>query len=88
MVAREKEKKEIKTFWEEHVLYQAGGCLYISGSPGTGKTATITEVIAEMKTWEKKLSWNCDEVEIRPSFGKDNNNNTTHNTTTLTHHHR
>ncbi|KAI9020179.1 P-loop containing nucleoside triphosphate hydrolase protein [Phycomyces nitens] len=32
-------------FWNQHVLENKPGCLYVSGSPGTGKTAMLTEII-------------------------------------------
>ncbi|KAL0078983.1 P-loop containing nucleoside triphosphate hydrolase protein [Phycomyces blakesleeanus] len=32
-------------FWNAHVLGNKPGCLYVSGSPGTGKTAMLTEII-------------------------------------------
>lgn len=32
-------------FWKTHVLQNQAGCLYISGMPGTGKTAMLTEVM-------------------------------------------
>ncbi|KAI7892405.1 P-loop containing nucleoside triphosphate hydrolase protein [Mucor mucedo] len=32
-------------FWKTHVLDNQPGCLYISGMPGTGKTAMLTEVM-------------------------------------------
>ncbi|KAI9357382.1 P-loop containing nucleoside triphosphate hydrolase protein [Pilaira anomala] len=32
-------------FWKKHVLQNQPGCLYISGMPGTGKTAMLTEIM-------------------------------------------
>lgn len=42
---REKEFEDIYQFVESKVLDGTGGCMYISGVPGTGKTATVKEVI-------------------------------------------
>ncbi|KAI7869019.1 P-loop containing nucleoside triphosphate hydrolase protein [Spinellus fusiger] len=33
------------TFWNQHVIENKPGCLYVSGSPGTGKTAMLSEII-------------------------------------------
>lgn len=46
---REKEYIEIYSFFESNVADQIGGCMYISGVPGTGKTATTTAVIRALK---------------------------------------
>ncbi|KAJ7986269.1 hypothetical protein DPEC_G00338190 [Dallia pectoralis] len=42
---REQEFQDIYNFVESKVLDGTGGCMYISGVPGTGKTATVHEVI-------------------------------------------
>ncbi|KFO20928.1 origin recognition complex subunit 1 [Fukomys damarensis] len=42
---REQEFQDIYNFVESKLLDQTGGCMYISGVPGTGKTATVHEVI-------------------------------------------
>lgn len=46
---REKEYTEIYSFLEGNLLDEVGGCIYVSGVPGTGKTATTTEVIRALK---------------------------------------
>ncbi|CRL02301.1 CLUMA_CG015252, isoform A [Clunio marinus] len=46
---REKEFREIYSFLEGNLLDKIGGCIYISGVPGTGKTATTTEVMKALK---------------------------------------
>lgn len=46
---REKEFTEIYSFLEGNLLDETGGCIYISGVPGTGKTATTTEVIRALQ---------------------------------------
>ncbi|KAM5248595.1 origin recognition complex subunit 1 [Ctenodactylus gundi] len=42
---REQEFQDIYNFVESKLLDCTGGCMYISGVPGTGKTATVCEVI-------------------------------------------
>ncbi|XP_037672612.1 origin recognition complex subunit 1 [Choloepus didactylus] len=42
---REQEFQDIYNFVESKLLDYTGGCMYISGVPGTGKTATVHEVI-------------------------------------------
>ncbi|XP_040577119.1 origin recognition complex subunit 1 [Lepeophtheirus salmonis] len=49
---REKEYEEIYNFTEGKIIEESGGCMYISGVPGTGKTATVKEVIRNLKSDE------------------------------------
>lgn len=42
---REQEFQDIYSFVESKVVDGTGGCMYISGVPGTGKTATVHEVL-------------------------------------------
>lgn len=42
---REQEFQDIYSFVESKIIDSTGGCMYISGVPGTGKTATVHEVI-------------------------------------------
>ncbi|XP_075165132.1 origin recognition complex subunit 1 [Haematobia irritans] len=46
---REKEFDNIYTFLEGKIQDQCGGCMYVSGVPGTGKTATVTGVIRNLQ---------------------------------------
>ncbi|XP_068086170.1 origin recognition complex subunit 1-like [Anabrus simplex] len=46
---REKEFADIFRFIEGKILDKAGGCMYISGTPGTGKTATVREVMESLR---------------------------------------
>uniref|UniRef100_A0A1I8NNY5 Origin recognition complex subunit 1 n=1 Tax=Stomoxys calcitrans TaxID=35570 RepID=A0A1I8NNY5_STOCA len=50
---REKEFDNIYTFLEGKIQDQCGGCMYVSGVPGTGKTATVTGVI---RTLQEKVT--------------------------------
>ncbi|XP_050073828.1 origin recognition complex subunit 1 [Anopheles maculipalpis] len=51
---REKEYEEIYNFLEGKIFDGCGGCMYISGVPGTGKTATTTAVIRALKLLSKE----------------------------------
>ncbi|XP_067996592.1 origin recognition complex subunit 1 [Melanerpes formicivorus] len=42
---REEEFQDIYNFVESKLIDGTGGCMYISGVPGTGKTATVHEVV-------------------------------------------
>ncbi|XP_055624248.1 origin recognition complex subunit 1 [Toxorhynchites rutilus septentrionalis] len=46
---REKEYNEIYNFLEGKIFDGCGGCMYVSGVPGTGKTATTTAVIRSLQ---------------------------------------
>ncbi|XP_067632877.1 origin recognition complex subunit 1 [Eurosta solidaginis] len=54
---RENEFDNIYAFVESKIQDQCGGCMYVSGVPGTGKTATVTGVIRMLqhKQTENKL---------------------------------
>ncbi|KAI9318937.1 P-loop containing nucleoside triphosphate hydrolase protein [Dichotomocladium elegans] len=45
LVGRVKEREQMTKFWTDHVIANKPGCLYVSGSPGTGKTAMLNEII-------------------------------------------
>ncbi|GIY77466.1 origin recognition complex subunit 1 [Caerostris darwini] len=46
---REEEYSDIYKFVRDSLCLQTGGCMYISGVPGTGKTATVHEVIRNLE---------------------------------------
>jgi len=47
---REHQRNQIKTFLEKAILSGGtGGGLYVSGMPGTGKTATVHQVVRELR---------------------------------------
>ncbi|XP_063230635.1 origin recognition complex subunit 1 isoform X2 [Bacillus rossius redtenbacheri] len=46
---REEEFRSICQFLRSKVLDSVGGCMYISGVPGTGKTATVREVLGYLR---------------------------------------
>ncbi len=45
LVGREHEREEVRGFLESAIVEKTGGCLYVSGPPGTGKSALVQEVI-------------------------------------------
>lgn len=51
LIGRDKEMAEVRAFLKSHMSKKTAGSLYISGAPGTGKTAVLTTIIDEMKVW-------------------------------------
>jgi origin recognition complex subunit 1 len=45
---RENEFSEVYTHLERAITAGTGSCIYIAGTPGTGKTATVREVVAQL----------------------------------------
>ncbi|CAH3024145.1 unnamed protein product [Porites evermanni] len=54
LLCREKEIAEIRSFLHNHLPKGKPGSLYISGAPGTGKTACLTRIMLEMKAEIRK----------------------------------
>ncbi|KAK4542083.1 hypothetical protein LTR36_007114 [Oleoguttula mirabilis] len=52
LVGRDCEKQELSTFVERCLESDSAGCLYVSGPPGTGKSALVDEVMLEHKSTE------------------------------------
>ena len=48
LVGRIEEKAGLTAFWYDHVVSGAGACIYVSGNPGTGKTAAVDEMLEEL----------------------------------------
>ena len=53
ILCRENEFAEILSFTEGKISEGTGGCMYISGVPGTGKTATVMEVKKTLEAYVK-----------------------------------
>ncbi len=49
LLSREAERAAIVSFLENHVVADKPSSLYISGAPGTGKTACLNCVLQEQK---------------------------------------
>ncbi|KAL8807485.1 MAG: hypothetical protein Q9182_000650 [Xanthomendoza sp. 2 TL-2023] len=47
LVGRDAERCELKAFLQEGISHRSGRCLYVSGPPGTGKSALVGEVCQE-----------------------------------------
>ncbi|XP_012278877.1 cell division control protein 6 homolog [Orussus abietinus] len=58
---RESELAQLRKFIDEHLKNETSGSLYISGPPGTGKTACLskTMLLPEFKTAIKTIYVNC-----------------------------
>lgn len=61
IVGRIEEKAEFTSFWYETVCAERGASIYISGNPGTGKTALVDEMLTELQAEEsvQVLKINC-----------------------------
>jgi cell division control protein 6 len=44
LVGRDEERRQLSSFVENSIKSNSGGCLYVSGPPGTGKSALLDEV--------------------------------------------
>ncbi|XP_034612135.1 cell division control protein 6 homolog [Trachemys scripta elegans] len=62
LLAREKETDAIRQFLKEHVCGEKPGSLYISGAPGTGKTACLSRILQDFQSelpGSKTIVLNC-----------------------------
>ncbi|KAL9098734.1 MAG: hypothetical protein Q9163_005657, partial [Psora crenata] len=61
LVGRDEEKGQVQAFFEETVGSKSGGSMYISGPPGTGKTALVSEICSDFQGTEgvKMAYINC-----------------------------
>lgn len=61
MVGREEERLELSSFINTCITNTSGGCTYVSGPPGTGKSAMVHEVTEEISSSDvvKKAYINC-----------------------------
>ena len=50
LVGRDTERTELRSFISDAIKSKKGGCTYVSGPPGTGKSALVDEVSAEFKS--------------------------------------
>ena len=48
LVSREEEIKTIQKFIDKAVIQAKSGSMYISGAPGTGKTACLMKIIEQV----------------------------------------
>ncbi|KAF3222294.1 AAA ATPase [Orbilia oligospora] len=60
LVGREKEREQLTDFLKSKLEKRVGGCMYVSGPPGTGKSALLSGVITELSTEGVKMVYvNC-----------------------------
>lgn len=61
LIGREEERAELSTFVQRRIDLTSGGCTYVSGPPGTGKSGLVGEVISgfEGSPLLKKAYINC-----------------------------
>ncbi|KAJ5812694.1 Cell division protein Cdc6 [Penicillium robsamsonii] len=65
LVGRDVEREKLVSFITEGVEARKGGCLYISGPPGTGKSAMVQEVCADLDLSNVRVSHvNCASMRI------------------------
>nr|XP_048306722.1 cell division control protein 6 homolog isoform X2 [Myodes glareolus] len=59
--AREKEMDVIRAFLKKHICGKKAGSLYLSGAPGTGKTACLSRILQDLKEVEdfETIMLNC-----------------------------
>ncbi|XP_042138691.1 cell division control protein 6 homolog isoform X2 [Peromyscus maniculatus bairdii] len=59
--AREKEMDVIRAFLKEHICGKKAGSLYLSGAPGTGKTACLSRILQDLREVKgfKPILLNC-----------------------------
>lgn len=73
LIGRETERQQLRSFIQDSINTSHGGCTYVSGPPGTGKSALVQEVLDEFENVsEVRISTiNC--VSLRTSnlvYGK------------------
>ena len=74
LVGRDDERAELRTFLRGCIDARSGGCLYVSGPPGTGKSALVGEICDETKARETEVKMahvNCMSIHTaKDMFGK------------------
>ncbi|KAJ3320998.1 AAA ATPase [Boothiomyces sp. JEL0866] len=57
LIGRENERQKLNDFIDQHVVGEQSGSLYISGCPGTGKTALLNEILLNREQSFHELSF-------------------------------
>ncbi|KAI8820792.1 P-loop containing nucleoside triphosphate hydrolase protein, partial [Fimicolochytrium jonesii] len=71
LVGRNNERQELQSFLQTHAGVGKPGALYVSGIPGTGKTALVDEVVREFKKGCGELSHDLVTVKVNCMAMKD-----------------
>ncbi|KAF9117322.1 AAA ATPase [Mortierella sp. 14UC] len=71
LVGRAAERETIRQFCQDHILTPKAGSLYISGQPGTGKTALLKEMMRDMQPAMNKASFDIKVLTINCMTVKD-----------------
>ncbi|KAF9379498.1 AAA ATPase [Mortierella sp. AD011] len=71
LVGRAAEREYIHLFCQSHMLTPKAGSLYISGQPGTGKTALLKEIMRDLEPEIKKTPHDIKVVDINCMTIKD-----------------
>ena len=51
VICRETEQDYVNSFLDSHIKKKLSGSLYISGAPGTGKTAVVSNMMKSLKVF-------------------------------------
>jgi cell division control protein 6 len=65
LIGRETERAELHAFVQSRIQSKKGGCIYVSGPPGTGKSAFVNDVVSEVQreTGTEAVTINCMSME-------------------------
>lgn len=73
LIGRDTERQQLRVFIQNSIDTSSGGCTYVSGPPGTGKSALVQEVLDEFETTSEILVSNINCVTLRTAsqvYGK------------------
>jgi cell division control protein 6 len=71
LVGRAAERETIRQFSQNHILTPKAGSLYISGQPGTGKTALLKEMMRDLQPAMDKAPFDIKVLTINCMTVKD-----------------
>jgi cell division control protein 6 len=65
IIGRDAERSELQAFVEKRLQAKSSGCIYVSGPPGTGKTALVSQITDAFKDWPALQSSYCNCMSIK-----------------------